>query len=96
MISRSQQFLAKVAVTVSPESQWISKPSEHQRKSLLATATSPSWGLLEALLVGVLVGAAGDLQGEGFAFTHGLGQGVDHMLVVHNLFTHVNRCPIVI
>jgi hypothetical protein len=34
MISRSQQSLAKVAVTVSPESHLISKPSEHHRVSL--------------------------------------------------------------
>jgi len=39
--------LAKVVVTVSPESHLISKPSEHQRVSLVATATVPLCGLLE-------------------------------------------------
>lgn len=34
MISRSQQSLVKVALTVWPESHEISKPSEHQRISL--------------------------------------------------------------
>jgi hypothetical protein len=41
MISRSQQSLTNVAVTVSPASLWISKPSEHQRGSLACTATVP-------------------------------------------------------
>jgi hypothetical protein len=39
--------LANVAVTVWPESHLISKPSEHQRVSLVATATTPLCGLLE-------------------------------------------------
>ena len=46
-ISRSQQSLANVAVTVWPESHLISKPSEHQRVLLAWTATVPLCGLLE-------------------------------------------------
>ena len=42
--SRSQQSLANVAVIVWPRSHLISKPSEHQRRSLLSTATRPSCG----------------------------------------------------
>ena len=40
--SRSQQALANVPVTVSPESHLMSKPSEHHRVSLVLTATLPS------------------------------------------------------
>jgi hypothetical protein len=41
MTLRSRQSLAKVAVTVWPESHKISRPSEHQRRSLLVTDTVP-------------------------------------------------------
>ncbi|KRA78528.1 hypothetical protein ASD88_06855 [Pelomonas sp. Root662] len=53
MTSRSQQSLANVAVTVSPESHLISKPSEHQRVSLALTATLPSCLRLDCGLAGV-------------------------------------------
>lgn len=42
MTSRSLKSLVKVAVTVWPELHLISNPSEHQRRSLLETATRPS------------------------------------------------------
>ncbi len=54
MISRSQQSFVNVAVTVWPESHWISKPSEHQRWSLALTATLPVWGRLDCLRRGDL------------------------------------------
>lgn len=39
-LAAAQQSLAKVAVTVSPESHLISKPSEHQRMLLIGTLKS--------------------------------------------------------
>ena len=44
----------RVAVTVWPESHLISKPSEHQRWSLLGTSTLPSCNRLNCLRRGVL------------------------------------------
>lgn len=43
MTSHSQQASAHVAVAVSSESHLISKPCEHERVSLVPTATLPSW-----------------------------------------------------
>ncbi len=54
MTSRSQQSFVKVAVTVWPESHWISRPSEHHRKSLRETATRPSWVRVDCLRLGAL------------------------------------------
>lgn len=46
MISLSQQSCAKVTRSFSPLSQRNSKPSEHQRRLLSATATRPLWARL--------------------------------------------------
>ncbi len=52
MISLSQQSCAKVTRSFSPLSQRNSKPSEHQRRLLSATATRPLMGPLTARISG--------------------------------------------
>ena len=51
VVRQELQSLAKVAVTVCPESHLISKPSEHQRVLLALTITWPVCGRLDCRLL---------------------------------------------